>query len=187
MILMVFIKGQIPWNKNKPEEPNEYIDNGDHIVMFIRRKQHPDIEVLLDKSVHERIRNVRWFVAGKYGYNDYVWRKDIGKLHRHILGFSKGDARTIDHINRNRFDNRLVNLRIVDGQIENMKNHSNYSNNRSGHNGVYFVNDLGKYIAYIGHNNEHYHLGTFSTLEEACNARTQAESRYWHKNINDRA
>ena len=45
-------------------------------------------------------------------YYDGDWRKQV-KLHHFIIGTPLDDMQ-VDHINRNKLDNRLCNLRIVD-------------------------------------------------------------------------
>jgi hypothetical protein len=175
---MTFVKGMVPLNKDSYDEPNEYYESDGYIIMIIRRANSPDLHIILDKEVHEKIRHLRWFSAGKPGYNDYAYRKDIGKLHRHILGIKKGDERRIDHINRNRFDNRLSNLRIAT-QIKNMQNHGLFSSNSSGYNGVHFSKDKQKFQVYICYNYKQIHVGFFNTLNEAMVARQEAEKIYW--------
>ncbi len=84
----------------------------------------------------------------------------------------------LDHINRNKTDNRLVNLRDVT-QKQNMQNRSKPSNNTSGHPGVSWNKRLSKWQAKIEHNRKQIHLGYFSILEEAVAARKAAEKLYW--------
>lgn len=177
---MTFLPGNPPWNKGLPEQPNEFSYAENHVIMFIRRENHPDLEVLLDREVHERIRHLRWFSVGKQGYNDYAWRRNEGKLHRFILGLQKGDHRRVDHINRNRHDNRLCNLRLVN-QSENMRNHGLFASNKTGVNGVFFNKQKQQYQAYIKTDYKQLHLGFFKTLGEAAAARKQAEIKFWIK------
>lgn len=86
----------------------------------------------------------------------------------------------IDHINHNREDNRIVNLRVVSNHT-NMKNKSLYTTNTSGHSGV---EPHGKnWKARIGVNGTKILLGVFITFEEAVAARKAAEKLLeYHKN-----
>ena len=83
----------------------------------------------------------------------------------------------IDHINHIRNDNRLVNLRFVT-HGGNMKNQSVSSKNTSGVTGVSFSKANKKYIAQIMVNREAIYLGMFETLEEAAEARRQADRKF---------
>lgn len=53
------------------------------------------------------------------------------------------------------------------------------SNNTSGNTGVSFDKNSGKWVAYIYRNWKRYHLGTFSSKEEAIDARVKGEETYW--------
>ncbi len=102
------------------------------------------------------------------------------KAHRlawlHVYGvWPKGQ---IDHINRNRSDNRIPNLRDVSTK-QNMQNAGKYSSNTSGHPGVSWDKRYSKWRAYIAHNYKLIHLGYFTDIEEALAARKAAEKLYW--------
>lgn len=84
----------------------------------------------------------------------------------------------LDHINRNRSDNRIANLREVTNK-QNHQNKSKPSNNTSGHPGVSWHRRISKWIAKITHNQKQIHLGYFSILEDAIAARKAAEKLYW--------
>lgn len=73
----------------------------------------------------------------------------------------------IDHINRNKADNRIINLREVK-RSTNMANSENRSNNTSGFKGVTF--DRGKWQAQIVYEGKRYNLGRFSSAEDAGKA-----------------
>lgn len=51
----------------------------------------------------------------------YVYLPQRKLLHRHIMGLLSGDARIVDHINRNPLDNRRENLRVC-SHAENLRN-----------------------------------------------------------------
>lgn len=88
----------------------------------------------------------------------------------------------IDHINGDRSDNRLVNLRSVTHQ-ENGRNQSLASSNTSGRCGVTRDKKWGKWMAFIRVDGRAMTLGRFVKFEDAVAAREQAETKYgFHKN-----
>ena len=88
----------------------------------------------------------------------------------------------IDHINHDPTDNRIINLREVTPS-ENNRNRTLQSNNKVGHNGVYYDKHNNKYRAHIAINNVSKCLGRYATLEEAVEARRVANINYnFHAN-----
>ena len=84
----------------------------------------------------------------------------------------------LDHINRNRSDNRIANLREVTNK-QNLQNAGKYSHNTSGHPGVSWHKRDSRWRAHIKHSQKQIHLGHFATVEEAVAARKAAEKLYW--------
>jgi hypothetical protein len=84
----------------------------------------------------------------------------------------------IDHINRDRADNRIENLREVTNK-QNQQNRSTNSDNTSGHTGVSWYKPYSKWRAQIKHNHKVIHLGYFTNIEDAIAARKAAEKLYW--------
>ena len=84
----------------------------------------------------------------------------------------------IDHINRNRSDNRISNLRDV-SRKQNLQNSGKSSANTSGHTGVSWNKQNSKWQAVIMHNYKNIHLGCYNTIEEALSARKAGELKYW--------
>jgi hypothetical protein len=78
----------------------------------------------------------------------------------------------IDHINGDRSDNRIVNLRVVP-QIENKRNRHAPSAANSGVVGVY--PSRSKWQARIRVGGRHIVLGSYETIHEATIARRAAE------------
>lgn len=99
--------------------------------------------------------------------------------HRLIIGAKNGGV--VDHINRNKKDNRIENLRITDKSI-NAFNTGVRNNNKSGYTGVGFRNDTKKWSAEIKRNGVKHCLGCFKTKEEAIAARVKAERLYYGEN-----
>lgn len=76
----------------------------------------------------------------------------------------------IDHINNNKSDNTIENLRWCTRQ-ENGRNRVLNSNSTSGIKGVSYDKNFNKWKAYVQANGKRQHLGLFNTLEEAKIAR----------------
>jgi hypothetical protein len=83
----------------------------------------------------------------------------------------------IDHINRNRSDNRLCNLRIL-SNMENCHNQTFRCTNASGYTGVYWHNQSKKWRSKITVNYKHIDLGGFDTPEEASLKYIEAKKIY---------
>lgn len=81
----------------------------------------------------------------------------------------------IDHINQDKLDNRVANLRFVTPQ-ENARNMPLKSDNTSGYTGVSKTKN-GTYRAYITIGGKQRNLGYYKTIEEAASARREAEDR----------
>jgi hypothetical protein len=80
----------------------------------------------------------------------------------------------IDHINGDRTDNRLANLREVTVR-QNAQNMKRYENNKSGYTGVIWMKRAERWRATIKILGRNKHLGSFRNIEDAIAARKQAE------------
>lgn len=88
----------------------------------------------------------------------------------------------IDHINGNKADNRIVNLRAV-SRVENQRNLKLMRSNTSGVSGVGVSLNGSRWLARIWDGNKQVSLGVFDTFDEAVAARRAAESRLgYHPN-----
>lgn len=103
-----------------------------------------------------------WFNGKLIYYHVIIWILSTGK--------DIPQGLEIDHINGNKIDNRIENLRLVTGRI----NNQNKGIHRKGHLvGAGFYKRIGKYQAliYIG---KLIHLGYYETEQEAHRAYTIA-------------
>lgn len=88
----------------------------------------------------------------------------------------------IDHINGDKSDNRLENLRKV-SHAENMKNSKIQKNNVSGFSGVHYEMSSSKWRATINVGGKAKRLGRFANKDDAIAARKEAEDKYgFHPN-----
>lgn len=84
----------------------------------------------------------------------------------------------IDHINGNRLDNRIANLRDVpmDQNRQNQRKH--HKTNKSGYFGVHFCKTKKKWRASIMYNRTQHRLGYYSTPEEAHASYIEAKRKF---------
>lgn len=82
-------------------------------------------------------------------------------LHRIIMNAAKGQI--VDHINMNKLDNRLVNLRFAS---KSLNNYNRSVTNQLGR-GVYFDKSGNRFRACISQNGKTLKLGSFKTALEA--------------------
>lgn len=169
---------------------NDYEIRGDVTAIFINSPKYGLIEALISTSDLERVEEFggTWRVSmnnctqGFYvvGHNP---RGVNGKqssvfLHRWILGLVD-PKKYVDHVNRNTLDNRRNNLNEVT-PAENQQNRRKLRNNTSGHTGVTWHKQRGKWVAHIEVNGTKKSLGLYHDINDAVAARKEAESRYYH-------
>lgn len=97
-------------------------------------------------------------------------------LHRLAILYMEGynSENHIDHIDRNKSNNKYSNLREVSPQC-NMQNVGLLKNNTSGVTGVYYNKESEKWVAGIKINRKGKNLGVFDTFNEAVMRRYEEE------------
>lgn len=131
--------------------------------------------------------------AGTLNKNGYIFIKVgtyIYRAHRLAWFYVYGewpsiDNYQIDHIDGNRANNAIKNLRLINNS-KNARNHGLYKSNTSGVTGVFFDNTIKKWKAVIHCNiynkdNKRYRLkllGNFTNFKDAVKARKKAEEKY---------
>jgi alpha-L-fucosidase len=98
------------------------------------------------------------------GYFRVYFNKTYVYLHRFLIDAKKGEI--VDHIDRNKLNNRRENLRIVSYSLNSYNKEVQNKNGR----GIYFDKAGNRYRACIGFNNKTLKLGSFKTIEEAKKA-----------------
>mgnify|MGYP003544058816 CR=1 FL=1 len=87
--------------------------------------------------------------------------------------FGEWPSGEVDHINRDKLDNRIVNLRVA-SRAQNGANCSLSKSNTSGAKGVTWVRREGKWQAQIMVGRKHRHLGYFDSVATAAAAYNDA-------------
>lgn len=114
------------------------------------------------------------FAGKQAGTSDNSWYKSLTifgigyKTHRIIWAHQTGawPEGSVDHINGNKSDNRMSNLRVVSHAI-NCRNQTPRCTNSSGFTGVSWNTGTKKWQASVKHFGKKIHLGYFLCSEEA--------------------
>lgn len=132
-------------------------------------------EILLDPEDKDLLLLHAWTIDKSNGYVK-AYRRGAGRrgsnrnvyLH-HFIGKRLGLVGRIDHINRNRLDNRRCNIRIAT-QAENNRNKSLGRRNKTGYLGV-SIHFSGKFLATVVIRRKQHYVGLFNSAKEAAIAR----------------
>jgi hypothetical protein len=92
-----------------------------------------------------------------------------------VLAYGRWPTDEIDHINGIRSDNRLVNLREASSTTNKM-NSARRLDNKSGVTGVHWCKQQSRWQAEIKKHGKRIHLGFFSDIEKAAEARQKAQA-----------
>lgn len=108
-------------------------------------------------------------VAGSKAQHGYITVRVDGHLyyaHRLVwlIQYGEWPEMEIDHINRDRTDNRIANLRVASRKQQ--SGNLTLKSNASGVRGVY-PGKAKKWVAQINRNGKQVHLGTYLTIKEA--------------------
>ena len=160
---------------------NEFEVMGELAHMYIKRLDNDEIiaNVLIDAKFVDLVRPYSWRLNQK-GYVITSIKKRKTRIHNLILDRDTSDPKIVcDHINRNKHDNRLCNLRIV-SQKENCMNivrndyvsqdlDGNILKSNTGTESIYNYYDKTRdeYRVYFLKNRKLLALGRYKTKQEA--------------------
>lgn len=153
---------------SRTKNPKSMGRPGRHIVIKIPLRNHARNIVdhaLVDEADYDLVSGYTW-CKGSNGYAQTGGSHS--KLQRmHVLIMGRESGKEVDHINRNKLDNRRANLRLVTRSVNNL--------NRKEGTGVFYLARIKRYWAYITRNGKRTNLGYYKTFKEALNARKAAE------------
>lgn len=159
--------------KTNFSKTHKHTECGSYAKIFLDYNKY----FIVDKDDLEITLKYHWYISTS-GYvrskqYDSVTHKryDI-TLHRMISGAP--DEVYVDHINRDKLDNRKSNLRFC---TKKQNNYNKTSNKQSGYVGV--QERYSRYRASITKDGKWINLGTFDTKEGALIARLKAEKEYF--------
>jgi tellurite resistance-related uncharacterized protein len=130
----------------------------------------------VDDADAELVEAYRWYCS----HNGYAMSTARGRstlrMHRLVMGIERGDCRQVDHINRDKMDNRRGNLRLVTPaqNCQNVPAHGGTSQ----HRGVHWNTRHGGWVALVVLNGRHHYLGLHDDELEA--ARVASDFRREH-------
>lgn len=121
-------------------------------------------------------------IAGTMRPDGYRQSSADGRVyltHRLIWLFVTGKfpINEIDHVNGDKTDNRFENLRDVNRVINTENQRNSVTGSKSGKLGVHWNSRSNKFIARIKVNKKSFHLGTYTSPEEAHAAYLTAKRR----------
>jgi len=161
-------------------DPNRiYYKDGLCLIEFYNKNNEVSGNIIVDEDNIELLSKYKWYCSN-YGY--IVSRKktkvkgNILLMHQLLIGKKKGFV--VKHINKNKLDNRICNLKHVSYSISN-HSRSIDKNNTTGVRGVHYLKNSKKWKVRISVNKRHIYLGLFTNIKEAINARIQAEKKYY--------
>jgi hypothetical protein len=127
-------------------------------------------EVIVDVDEYDRLSQYKWHLFDGYACRSKYLpdnRRRTQRMHREIMDLDIGDKIRVDHINRNRLDNRKCNLRTCN-QSQNAMNSVPRRNNNTGYKGVSYYSPRKKFRAMISKDYKQIAIGYFSDPEEAA-------------------
>ena len=133
-------------------------------------------KTFVDLYDYEKLKSFYCLLDKHSGYFVLVEQGVKQYLHRFIFGDSLLKSDIIDHIDRDKCNNRKSNLRVVNSS-QSVMNRGLRKDNKLKCRGVRFRN--GKYEARISRNGSRVLLGRFTTLAEAKLCRLEAEKIYF--------
>lgn len=151
--------------RNRWNWSNEYKTNGDITNINILNSV-----CTIDTKNIEKIKKYVWYVYRGYATSS--------KLKMHHLMIPKTKGLVVDHINRNKLDNRECNLRLTT-QTVNMRNTGMFKTNTSGYKGVFWDKETKSWAVKFVIDRKERRFGRYKNIQDAVKVRKDLELKYW--------
>lgn len=154
---------------------NEYSIKDNIVRLKVINNKGEIYNSIFDRKYLNEVKKYKWYIDS----GGYLKTKAF-RLHQLIAKLEYGEYDknyVVDHINRNKSDNRSCNLRVVT-ELINLLNKDNQSNNTSGVKGVSFNKRDNNWSAYFQLNGKRT-IKSFKTFEEAVKYRKHLENLYF--------
>jgi hypothetical protein len=145
--------------------------------LAISSTKFENLYALVSDEDFEFLSSMKWYV-NNHGYvYTSAWSRTIKKpiitkLHRLVTNAPNGLE--VDHINRDKLDNRRENLRLC-SHAENMRNRSVQKNNKTGYKGITYSKERNKWQVHVYPNGRARAVGRFKDFDLAVVALLEAQ------------
>ena len=129
------------------------------------------LAVLVDEADYERLNRYRWYLLKGSGYAVRTTPRPQHKtvyMHREVIT-DVGPGMEVDHINRNRLDNRRANLRVASRSL-NAQNLTPRTDGSSRHRNVHWCTEKQRWVVKVRLNGRRHYVGSFTDEETAGRA-----------------
>lgn len=134
---------------------------------------------MVDEEDRERLAIHRWHLHS----DGYAMRSEGPRkarrtvyMHREVLGLAASDPRQVDHINRDKLNNRKANLRVIDRAVQ-QQNRPSWGAT-SNHRGVSWDAQRLKWRAHCWVGGRNHYLGRFDSEQAAAEAAADYRRRH---------
>ena len=147
------------------KDPSRVVVDGNNAEIIITDRLDTVIcRAIIDAEDADLVKPFRWTMNGNGYVRTFINGTSPTYLHRFVLGYSGKNE--VDHIDRNKLNNKKVNLRVVDRSM----NRCNRNNNPCDLNNSRTYKIKKPYLASFNFRGERYFLGYYETREEAAMA-----------------
>lgn len=168
---------------NKYINKYKFVDNICYIDCF-NIKGELRGTILVDKEDFDIVSKYQWHIEDSRKDIQYA-QTNIGtrsapkslRIHRLLMP----DSIQVDHINHNGLDNRKSNLRACNNRENNCNKDFSNKPPKSGYTGIRYNEKVGNYYVRIMVHKKEISLGHYNNLDDALEARKQAEIQYFGK------
>ena len=155
---------------------NKYVLIGNVCVVYTSKRE----KFLVDADKYELIKNISWHFDNKgYVTGNITINKKQHKVRLHRFITNCPENMVVDHINGDKSNNRMCNLRICSVK-ENIYNSGIQKRNTLNAKGVSMTHS-GTYQAQIQVDGKLKYLGSYKTIKEASDAYDLAAKKYFGK------